>query len=420
MSRSRVLRSPIPPLLLVLGALLFAAPAPALAQSCLDLPNPVIGAGGSASVPLLSRVGAALRSNPSPAVTVIYQSPGACFGITPYVDGTTITGTASYWDPPPAGSPPDTPPVQRTCNLPLTGITPDFGMLGTSGTLCEGVTEIPDGIGDFAGPVTSWSLIVPTSSTQQVISGEAGYFIYGLGPIEGQVAPWTDPAHIWGRSATSAALIALALAIGVPPERMGSFFSGANADHDVVTNGAMITRVVESGATAADATLGFVSTEVADANRGRVRSLAYQHYGQSCGYTPDSSTTSFDKRNVRDGHYFLWSAYHFYTPVDSAGVIADPETRRFVGYFTGTEPLPPELPLNEIIAANGTIPECAMQVWRDSDLGPLYSYLPEAPCGCSYEALVTGAAPAGCTACDEASDCPSSAPVCRAGYCEVR
>ena len=418
MSRSAVFRS-FAPALIALGILFVAAPR-AEAQNCLELPNPVIGAGGSASVPLLARVGAALRSSATPAVTVIYQSPGACFGITPYVDGTTITGTASYRDPPAAGSPPNTPPVQRTCSLPITGVVPDFGMMGTAGTLCEGVEAIPAGIGDFAGPVTSWSLIVPSASTQQVISAEAAYFIYGFGPVEGQASPWTDPAHIWGRNATSAALIAIALAANVPPERMASFFSGDNADHDVSTNGAMITRVVESGAVAADATLGFVSTEVADANRSRVRTLAYQHFGQTCGYTPDSETTAFDKRNVRDGHYFLWSAYHFYAPVNGSGQITDPETRRLIGYFTGTEPLPPELPLNDIIAANGTIPECAMQVWRDSDLGPLYSYLPEAPCGCSYEAFVTGETPEGCTACDEPSDCPSSAPVCRAGYCEVR
>src|SRR5690606_17137036 len=64
---------------------------------CTELENPVIGAGGSASVPLLERVGAALRTV-DPPITLVYQSPGACFGITPYVDGTRITGTASYWD----------------------------------------------------------------------------------------------------------------------------------------------------------------------------------------------------------------------------------------------------------------------------------------------------------------------------------
>jgi hypothetical protein len=378
----------------------------ALAQvNCTDLPNPVIGAGGSASVPLLARVGAALHAV-TPAITLVYQSPGACFGITPYVDGTRITGTASYWDE--AGA-------QQTCNLPVTGVIPDFGMLGTSGTLCEGVASIPAGIGDFAGPVTSWSLIVPTASSQQVISGEALYFIYGFGAIAGRAAPWTDPAHLWGRNATSAALIAIALAAGVPPERMASQFDAA---HDVMTNGRMITQVAAGGAIAADATLGFVSTEVADGARDRVRTLAYQHYDQSCGYWPDSTATGFDKANVRDGHYYLWSAYHFYAPVDGGGTITDPDTRRLVGWFTGQEALPAELPLLDLTIDNGNIPECAMRVWRDSDLGPLYSYLPEASCSCYYEFRATGET--SCSACEDSTTCPASAPTCRHGYCEVR
>ena len=393
---------------LVIAAVLAAATQAHAQPACTSLENVVIGAGGSASVPLLASVGAALRAI-EPPLTLVYQSPGACFGITPYVDGTGITGTASYWD---------ADGTQQTCTLPLTGLTPDFGMLGTAGTLCEGVTAIPEGIGDFAGPVTSWSLIVPQASSQQVISAEAAYFIYGFGAIEGQAAPWIDPAHVWGRSATSAALIAIALGAGVPPERMGSWFAGDRAAWDVRTNGRMVERVVESGAVAPEATLGFVSTEVADANRATVRTLAYQHYGQSCGYWPDSTATAFDKRNVRDGHYYLWSAYRFYAPVDSSGVITDPETRRLIGYFTGAEPLPAGLPLNEIIIDNGNVPECAMQVWRDTDIGPLYSYLPEEPCGCSYDFLATGST--SCTACDDATDCPSSAPACRFGYCEVR
>ncbi|UJR81748.1 hypothetical protein [Sandaracinus amylolyticus] len=418
--KSRVPIRLLIPALLALAAPLFAASRADAQTNCRDLPNVVIGAGGSASVPLLARVGAALRSVENPAVTVVYQSPGACFGITPYVDGTTITGTASYWDPPPAGSPAGTAPVQRTCNLPLTGVVPDFGMMGTAGTLCEGVTEIPAGIGDFAGPITSWSLIVPQTSAQTVIAAEAAYLLYGFGPAEAQVSPWTDPAHFWGRNPTSAALIAIALAIDVPPERMGSWFSGDRMAWDVRTNQAMIQRVYESGQVAPEATLGFVSTEVADNARDQVRTLAYQHYEQSCGYLPDSTATRFDKRNVRDGHYFLWSSYHFYAPVDGAGQLTNPLTRALVGYFTGEVETPEELPLLEITAQNGNIPECAMQVWRDTDMGPLYSYLPTAPCGCYYEEVATGTAPASCTACDEASDCTAPGSVCRFGYCEVR
>lgn len=387
------------------------APAAASAQACTELgPRVVIGAGGSASRPLLARLAAALRTLPEP-IYLVYQAPGACYGITPYIDGgAPITGTANYWD---------ADRTQRTCTLPVTGLVPDFGMMGTAATLCPDVDALPDGIGDFAGPITSWSLIVPSASAQQVISEEAGYFVYGFGPTAGMVTPWNDPAHIWGRNATSAALIALSLAFGLTPERVAANFTGAFADHDVVTNDRMIVEVA-AGTTrgAADATLGFASTEQADAARDRVRTLAYQARGQECGYWPDSSATAFDKQNVRDGHYFLWSAYHFYTPVDASGAITDPDTREVVGYFTGDVALPEEVPLLDIIIANGNIPECAMQVWRDADMGPLYSYVPDEPCSCYYEFAATGST--SCTACDDASDCTAPGAACRHGYCEVQ
>ena len=182
-------------------------PSTAGAVDCTELPNPTIGVGGSASKPLLATVGAALAGAEDP-LTVIYQSPGACFAITPYVDGTTITGTANYWDPD---------GTEQVCDLPLTGIVPDFGMSGVQGTLCEGVEEIPAGIGDFAGPVTSWSILVPQVSSQTSISAEAVYFVYGYGATLGQVSPWTIDAELYSRNATSAALIAVALGAGIPP-----------------------------------------------------------------------------------------------------------------------------------------------------------------------------------------------------------
>ena len=396
-------------LLCIAGALALASPlgaSTALAQpDCTSLPNAVIGAGGSASKPLLALLAARLAALPDP-ITLVYASPGACFGITPYVDGTGITGTAAYWTA--AG-------VEQNCRLPTTGLEPDFGMMGTAATLCSGLEELPPGIGDFAGPVTGWSLIVPTESSQTSISSEALYFIYGFGPTGG-VSPWTVPGEIYGRNATSAAQIAIGLASGVPADRFvcGNAASGLPC-LDVRTNQAMITELDTSPNP--EAAIGFVSSEVADLNRSVVRTLAYQHVDQTCGYWPDSSATAFDKRNLRDGHYYLWSAYHFYARVNAAGAITDPDAARLIGYFTGDTPLPPSVPLLDLIIDNGTVPQCAMTVWRDSDIGPLYSYQPEEPCGCYYDFRATGSSD--CAACTTSTDCPSSSPVCRFGYCEV-
>ncbi len=70
-----------------------------------------------------------------------------------------------------------------------------------------------------------------------------------------------------------------------------------------------------------------------------------------------------------------------------------------------------------LVIDNGSVPRCAMQVWRDEDLGPLYSLQPDEPCGCYYEAHATGAT--GCGACQTDAECPGDAPRCRHGYCEA-
>jgi len=384
----------LPASLALVGA--FMLPRVVLAVACEDLPNPVIGVGGSASKPLLGLVGAALASSPEP-LTVIYQAPGACLGITPYVDNTPVTGTANYWL---------ADGTEEVCDLPLAGVVPDYGMLGVQATLCEGVEALPPGIGDFPGPVTSWSLIVPNSSSQTSISAEAVYFVYGYGAALGQVSPWTIDAELYSRNATSAALIAIALGADIPPSK----FKGV----DVMTNQSMISSL--SMSVNPESAIGYTSTEVADLNRATVRTLAFQAFEQTCAYWPDSTATGFDKANVRDGHYYLWSPYHFYAPVDATGTIIDPATRRLVGYFTGDEPLPPELPLLDIVIDNGTIPQCAMEVWRDTEIGPLYSFSHSAPCGCYYEARASGATD--CTACTTDAECSAEAPTCRHGYCE--
>jgi hypothetical protein len=376
----------------------FFSSTPARADGdCLDKAIPIIGAGGSASKPLMARLGPLLAALPEP-ITLIYQSPGACFGITAYVDDTPLTGTASYWD---------ADGTEQTCNFPLTGVQPDFGMLGVQGTLCEGVEEIPAGIGDFAGPITGWNLIVSNASSQTSISAEAVYFVYGFGAALGQVSPWTVDAELYSRNATSAALIAIALGAGIPPTK----FKGI----DVGSNGAMISSL--SMSLNPEAAIGFVSSEVADANRDTVRTLAFQAYDQECGYWPDSTSSAFDKRNVRDGHYYLWSPYHFYAPVDEQGTVIDPETRDFIGWFTGEVPLPDGINLLDEIIGNGNIPQCAMNVWRDEEIGPLYSLAPPDPCGCYYEFRATGES--SCDACVESSDCTEAGAACRNGFCEA-
>lgn len=377
--------------------LIATLPGRALAAPCADLPNPTIGLGGSAAKPLLGKFATELAKQAEP-VTLVFQATTSCFGITAYIDDTPMTGTASYWDA--AGS-------EQMCELPLIGITPDYGILSIAPTLCEGVTAVPEGLGERIGPITPWSLIVPLASSQTAISAEAVYFIYGFGASEGKVSPWTMDAELYARNATASSQIALALAAGIP---LGKF-----KGNDTMTANGMVNAVAQSQNP--EAALGFVGAEVADLSRDIVRTLAFQAYNQKCGYWPDSTATAFDKRNVRDGHYFLWTPYRFYAPVDQNGAIIHAPTRTAIGYITGTEPIPADFPALDLVIDNGSIPRCAMQVWRDDDIGPLYSLQAEAPCGCYYDAHATGATQ--CASCEADPDCPGEAPVCRHGYCEV-
>lgn len=376
---------------------ILAAARTARAAPCTDLPSPTIGLGGSAAKPLLALFGAELAALPDP-VTLVFQATTSCFGITAYIDGSTLTGTASYWD---------VDGVEQQCELPVVGVVPDYGLMSIEPTLCEGVTAVPDGLGEFIGPVTPWSLIVPAASSQTTISAEAVYFVYGFGASQGMVSPWTIDAELYARNATASSQIAVAIAAGIP---IGKF-----KGNDTVTAAAMVTSVAQS--TNPESALGFVGAEVADLNRDTVRTLAFQARDQSCGYWPDSTPTAFDKQNVRDGHYYLWTPYRFYAPVDDAGVMVHDATRTAIGYLTGVEPIPAEFPALDLTIDNGSVPRCAMQVWRDEEVGPMYSVQPDAPCGCYYEFRATGAS--SCTACGDDSACSDDAPVCRHGFCEV-
>lgn len=372
-------------------------PRDAIAAPCADLPNPTIGLGGSAAKPLLAAFATELSAQAEP-VSLVFQSTTSCFGITAYLDGTPMTGSASFWG---------DDGVEQMCELPLAGVTPDYGLLSIAPTLCQGVTGVPDGLGEFIGPVTPWSLIVPIDSTQVSISAEAVYFVYGFGASEGMVSPWTDDAELYARNATASSQIALALAANIP---IGKF-----KGNDAMTANGMVTAVAMSPNP--EAALGFVGAEVADQHRDVLRTLAFQAYDQTCGYWPDSTPTAFDKQNVRDGHYFLWTPYRFFAPVDAGGEIIHAPTRTAVGYITGTGTIPETFPALDLTIDVGSIPRCAMSVWRDEEVGPLVSHQPEAPCGCYYDQRATGMST--CDVCTVDDDCGADAPTCRHGFCEV-
>jgi hypothetical protein len=379
----------------------FSSQASAQNVDCETLPKPILyGVGGSAQRPLFSKLGAKLAASTEP-LTVVYASPGACFAMDAFDpdEDYKLTGTANY-----TGED----GTEKTCQLPTAGVKAAFGSMQVGPTLCPNVDKLYDGVGDFEGPVSTTNFIVPKQSSQNVISAEAAYFVFGFGD-QGQAEPWVDNNLIIRRNDTSAVQLYVALATGVP----AASFKGIDAE----TNANSIKFVAE--ATTKEAAIGFVSGENADSNRETVRTLAYQHKDQTCGYWPDSTATKFDKRNVRNGQYFLWGPTHLFAKVDGDGKVTDENAARLIGYLSGSVKPPEDVNILDVTIDNGNIPQCAMQVKRDGDLGAVSSFQPDEPCGCYFEAKATGESD--CTECESDDDCESgSAKFCRHGFCEVK
>lgn len=425
----------------LLGLAVLSGASSALAAPCPNLPNPIYGSGGSAATATIGRIAAALRSLPEP-ITVFYHDPGACLGFKFFADyvksGVVVNDAGAsptsvkYWD---------ADGTQRTCDAPTTlaTIPVDFSHMGNEADFCEDYRLLgtPAGIGNFVAPVQTVNVITDKDSSQKSISAEALYYIFGLGAAGGKVEPWVDPTKIVMRTVGSFVHQFLATAVfGSEAGFTKQFYdypsTSGRLGVSVNTNGATISAIVAGGATSPDATLGYASGNAVDVATTSVKTLAYQHFGQSCAYWPSSSESAQDKLNVRRGSYALWTPGHVYAPTDSSGnvvisrgadatenaAIAE-RVRTFIGLYTGTLDSPPNVspPILERIIRAGDIPLCAMEVARDGTFGPVRSQAPDAPCGCYFEAIATGNASA-CQACTDDDGC-SGTQRCRFGYCEA-
>jgi ABC-type phosphate transport system substrate-binding protein len=383
----------------LLGAAVLATATPARATDCTTLPDPVYVTGSTAVQPLLAAIASLAALGPDPT-TIVYDGQGSCTGVQAILDATPVTGSGTYWSA--AGE-------ELSCDFPAAGVAVDVGVSDVFASTCVVLPGgLPSNVGDFLGPVQSMTFVVPTASTQTSISAEAAYFVYGFGAGSG-VAPWTDVAAIFQRNDQSGTEQMIAAAIGVAPSR----WQGGMTD----SSGAL-TAAVEGSANP-EATIGILAADEADDSRGALRVLAYQHYGQACGYLPDATSTSNEKRNVRDGHYAIWGPLHFLLHVDpSTGLAVNAEAGAVAGYLAGTMAAPPGIDLVAIDAQNHVVPQCAMQVTRTEEVGPLASFAPAGSCGCYYDLVANGST--SCAPCSQPTDCTQpGASVCSPyGYCE--
>lgn len=399
------------------AAAAMAMASPAAAATCDTLPNPVYITGSSAVGNFLQGIGAALAAT----TTIVYASPGSCQGIDAAFNGTKMgTGTATYWD-----------ATGTAQNCTLTNPTADIGVSDVYYTSCTApyiFTAVPAGVTETLGPNQVMNFVVPFSSTQSIISAQAAYLVYGFGAAKNVVMPWSDPTVIFQRGAASGTQAMLAKAINVPADKWLPDPSGGLPN--VVAGGStgMFNAIVNAGKTGPSTTIGILASDVTDkststanadggtttvSNRSQVKILAYQHYGQDCAWLPDSSSTAFDKRNVREGHYALWGPIHFFLASTKQ------QAKDLVGYFGGTTATPAGVSLLDLEIKGHTVPACAMKVQRSAEIGPMTAFKPAAgtACGCYLEELLAPGT-SGCTACAGGTGC-TGATTCSNGYCEA-
>lgn len=372
--------------------------------SCTSLVNPVFILTGDVHVPLFRQVGKLLRAQPDP-ITLVWVTTDACSMVATVYAGDRITPNGSYipadptWDVT-SGSLP-------TCSMPAGGVPADLAAFCGDPLIC-GLGPTPAGLELVTGPVQSFIYIVPKASTATAISAEEAYLVFGFGE-NGGVAPWTNPSFYFIRNPTAGVQIVLGLAIGVPAAKwQGQRLKGMAADASSVAT-----------SSAPDQTIGILGTEVYDsaANRAVLKSLSFQAYGQELGYLPDSLPSTFDKRNVRDGHYVASTHVFYLMPVDILGARTNPRAKRLVDLFTdGPGAASAGIDSVALVANNGLVPSCAMTVQRRTEGADLEPYAPVDLCGCAFEAAV-GSAPTACVPCASDTDCVGAR--CMHGYCEA-
>jgi len=374
---------------------------------CADAgPNVIYMTGAADFPPLLAQVTPLLAAN---GYRGVFFNGSSCSGVSSVFDPTAsiindVPGTpttaanyAFYYDD--SGT-------QVNCTLDPGGKPVDIGVSDLFSTEC-GASYVPgSAVAEYLGPVVTFGIIVAAASQEMSISAEAAHLVFGLGgqnPSSGVPAtPWTNYQYYSIRNSGAAAVALTAGLISVP--RTG--FWGIDRLSPANTATAVMTT------TEPEQAIGLVSINYADTNRHNLRALYLQSTGQLSGFLPDSSPTALDKANVRDGHYQLWGYVHFYTA--NLGGNPSPAAAAFVTGFSV-----PDLNQSLVTAliAASLVPQCAMKVERQSEMGPVGPNTYGFQCGCFFDSLTTGHA--ACPPCKSNNDCPPTAPSCNYGFCET-
>jgi hypothetical protein len=390
---------------------------------CSSLPGTVVYIeSGDTQENLLKVLGRQLRDDAN--ITIAFNLTGSCTLTADIYGGAKVvkSGTLKYI-PSTAEDPSWTPAqAEATCTTDATGVPVDVAISALFVDSC-GLGPTPAGLSLIQGPIQAYTFIVPTASDQNAIWAEEAYYAFGFGTNNPLATganpsdPWNNPMFMFIRPTTKSTLVATAKNIDLPPSNWMGVQESASSDVvNAVTNSAM-----------PEPTIGILGAEVYDADRNKgIKTLAFQAFNQSGAFYPDSASSAFDKQNLRDGHYTLWSPTVYITPVgDGSAKPTNPAVEYITDLVLGNTPTTAPDASTAIdgladVVGVGLIPECAMHVTRSTDGGDLSPYTAPTTCDCYYMSKIPGATgvPDGCTVCTKSSDCSAPGATCNYGFCE--
>ncbi len=407
-------------LLLIPFALVVVLPTrSASAADCSTLTNPVFLQVGDTQVNLLRRLGRQLANNIPFPVTLVFKTNGSCDNIAAIYNDTRITGNMDYipssledgaWDPTNSTASP-------TKKCAVVNQSLDIANSALFVSSCPHGPP-PTGQASTIGPVQAYTLAVPEASSQTAITFEEAYFVFGFGS-EGLITPWNDQTQHFIRPQTKSTLLTWALNLTIPSNKFKNMSAcTASPTNTAVTpcfdgSGGVVTALKNTATP--EKAVGLLGIEVYDNERAALNILAYKSKDQYFAYYPDKTSSSRDKKNVRDGHYTVWSPTEWIQKVDGSNQPLNARAAYVINLIASKDvtPAPNFDPIPSIVGV-GLVPDCAMRVKRSFDGGDLSLYTPATSCECQFEALTDVSS---CQACADGETCSSG--VCRAGFCEA-
>lgn len=302
------------------------------------------------------------------------------------------------------------------CTVPDTDPTANVIQLGIGATYlssCTDTVATNAALGVYDGPIQAYGFITHPSSQQNAIAAQEGYLAFAFPEAGGDAQPWTVQDLRFKRSNTASTTLTMSAAVRLTPAQ---FSVGARLTALAPESSDELKKQVHNSVNP-EATLGILGLDLYDTDRTFVKLLPFRSWDQRFAYYPDKTKDTFDKQNVRDGHYVPWAPTPYMAIKDGNGDIADVDAKRFYDLVRGFRK-DADVDGLRTIAQNSLIPECAMTVTRKGDGADLEPYTDPASCSCYYEKNVKNGATtcATCTGADN-STCGTNGK-CRLGYCQ--